>query len=177
MKKSIFIIAMTTTLVFSSCVNRKTDSDEIRLEDKTEKIAEDGTSQIETSDVSTNQKDLAEINSAKNQVNKYFEALNEGDQIKAYDEMSITSNRGTRSDFSEKNANVESVTANFTETETETPTVTTQDNNTNIKLPLRYTIKTKEGNTETYTGHATITKKGEDGDYKIEGMNVSKEDN
>ncbi|MDP5043644.1 MAG: hypothetical protein NWQ06_01540, partial [Leeuwenhoekiella sp.] len=79
MKKSIFILSLATTLVISSCVNRKTNSDEMRLEDKTEKIAEDGTTQVELSDVSTNQKDLAEINSAKNQINKYFDALNEGD--------------------------------------------------------------------------------------------------
>ncbi|WP_028377781.1 hypothetical protein [Leeuwenhoekiella sp. MAR_2009_132] len=174
MKKSIFILSLATTLVISSCVNRKTNSDEMRLEDKTEKIAEDGTTQVELSDVSTNQKDLAEINSAKNQINKYFDALNEGDDMKAYEAMSITSDRGTRSDFSDKHANIETVTVTFTETEK--ATVTTQDNGTNIKLPLRYTIKTKDGNSETYNGYATISKNGEDEDYKIERLNASKED-
>ncbi|MDP5044455.1 MAG: hypothetical protein NWQ06_05685, partial [Leeuwenhoekiella sp.] len=84
------------------------------------------------------------------------------------------SDRGTRSDFSDKHANIETVTVTFTETEK--ATVTTQDNGTNIKLPLRYTIKTKDGNSETYNGYATISKNGEDEDYKIERLNASKED-
>jgi len=171
MRKSIFICSLATTLAFYSCGNRQTDTDEIRLEEKAEKISPDEMDQTGLSVSSQDPDELAAINSAKNQVNKYFEALNNGDDLKAYEEMATSSDRGTRSSFSEKNANIESVELSFTED----GKVSMQGDNTEIKLPIRYVVKTKQGNTESYNGYATISKKGDDGDFKIQEMNVTRE--
>ena len=174
MKNSILTLAFASTLIFTSCVDRKTsDNGEIDLEAQSEQITPKDMYQTSGADEDQNPENLAEINSAKKVVNDYFDALKRGDLTEAYEEMSRTSDRGTSSEFAEKYSNIETVTLSFTED----PEVIAGAAGTDVNLPLRYTIKTKTGNTETYSGSVLIVKENsEDADYKIQGMTMTRED-
>ena len=173
MKKSILILGFASALAFTSCGNRETDKeDDVKLEEESQNTnPDDSMFQTSGNKTSENAEDVAAINSAKKAVNDYFDALGRGDISEAYETMSTKSDRGTRAAFDEKNATIESVMVSFTEE----PEVTMQGSK--VTLPLRYSIKTKAGNTETYKGHAMISKTDEEGDYKIDGIKVSREEN
>ncbi len=172
MKKSILIVSITAGILAYSCGDRKTNSDnEVKLEEREEPVAQ-GEDMFPAGD-EVSASDMAEINSAKKVINDYFDALNRGDVGEAYEAMSQSSDRGTSSDFAEKNAEIETVTVSFTED----PEVVAGNSGTDVNLPLRYTIQTKDGNTKTFTGRAMIVKgNAEDSEYKIQGMNVTRED-
>lgn len=174
MKNSILTLAFATTLIFTSCVDRKTsDNGEVELEAQSEQVTPKDMYQTSGTDEADNPEDLVEINSAKKLINDYFDALKRGEMTEAYEEMSRTSDRGTSSEFAEKHSNIETVTLSFTED----PEVINGAGGTDVKMPLRYSIKTKEGNTETYNGSVLVVKKNtEDADYKIQGMTMTREE-
>ncbi|MAW96747.1 MAG: hypothetical protein CMF36_10925 [Leeuwenhoekiella sp.] len=155
-----------------SCGDRKTDKEnDIQLEER-EDPAVKGQDMIEEDNTDT-ANDQGSIVTAKRIVNKYFEALNRGDFTEAYEQMSRNSERGTSSEFAEKNAEIETVTVNFTQD----ATVSDGANGSEVTLPIRYTVKTKNNNTMTYTGSAVVVKgTGEDDSYQITAMNVNRED-
>ncbi|PHS02729.1 MAG: hypothetical protein COA80_00165 [Leeuwenhoekiella sp.] len=172
MKKSIFTLLLAAGIFTVSCGDRKTNSEnEIQLEEREGPVVE-GKDMIPADD-SDSAQNQAEIVSAKQVVNKYFSALDRGDFTEAYEQMSRSSDRGTSSEFAEENAGIETITVSFTQD----ATVNTNTNGTEIELPLRYTVKTKNENTETYSGSAIVLKaSGEDSDYQILKMNVTRED-
>ena len=174
MKNLILTLAFATTLIFTSCVDRKTsDNGEVELKSQSEQVTPEDMYQTSGKEDADNPEDLTEINSAKKVINDYFDALSRGETAEAYQEMSQTSDRGTSSEFAEKHSNIETVTLSFTED----PKVTSGAEGTDVKMPLRYTIKTKQGNTETYNGSVMVVKKNkEDADYKIQGMTMTRED-
>ncbi|RXG27058.1 hypothetical protein [Leeuwenhoekiella marinoflava] len=174
MKNSILTVAFAASLIFTSCVDRKTsDNGEVDLETQSEQVTPEDMYQTSGTDETDHPENLVEINSAKKVINDYFDALKRGEMTAAYEEMSRTSNRGTSSEFAEKHSNIETVTLSFTKD----PEVINGAEGTDVKMPLRYTIKTKEGNTETYNGSVLVVKKNkEDADYKIQGMTMTRED-
>lgn len=174
MKNQILTLACATALIFTSCVDRKTsDNGEVELKAQSEKVTPEDMYQTSGKEGPDTPEDLAEINSAKKVINDYFDALNRGEITEAYEEMSQTSDRGTSSEFAEKHSNIETVTLSFTED----PEITSGAEGIDVKMPLRYTIKTKQGNTETYNGSIMVVKKNtEDADYKIQGMTMTRED-
>ena len=118
-------------------------------------------------------KNQAKIVSAKQVVNKYFSALDRGDFTEAYEQMSRSSDRGTSSEFAEENANIETITVNFTQN----ASVSYDTNGATIELPIRYSIKTKNDNTETYSGSAIIYTDDKDAEYEIIKIDVTREEN
>ncbi|MEC8682071.1 MAG: hypothetical protein VXX80_00145 [Bacteroidota bacterium] len=175
MKNSMLTLALATSMIFASCVDRKTnDNGEVELEEKNQQVTPEDMFQTSGQEGETSPEDLAEINSAKKVINDYFDALERGETNEAYEALSQSnSERTTPSEFAEKHANVETATVSYTTD----PQVVKGANGTDVKLPFRYTILTKDGNTMSYNGSAMIVKSSEeDADYKIQGMTMSREE-
>lgn len=172
MKKSILIVGVTLSMLTISCVDRKTNSDgEIRLKEQSASINNDEMQSSPGENESA--ENQAAIVGAKKVINEYFTSLERGNYNAAYEAMTQTSDRGTSSEFAEKHASVETASLSFAQD----PEVISGPEGTDIKMPLRYTIKTKNGNEETYSGSILVVKANtEDSDYKIQGMNMTRED-
>ncbi len=172
MNKSILIVGITLSMLTTACVDRKTNSDgEIHLKEQTASL-EDNALQSSTDGNESAENQVA-IAGAKKVINEYFTSLERGNYNAAYETMSQTSDRGTSSEFAEKHANIETASLSFAQD----PEIITGSEGIDIKMPLRYTIKTKNGNEETYSGSILVVKANtEDSDYKIQGMNMTRED-
>ena len=172
MKKSILIVGITLSILATACVDRKTNSDgEIRLKEQAASVENEA---IQSSpSASESAENQAAIVGAKKVINEYFTSLERGNYNAAYEAMSQSSDRGTSSEFAEKHASVETASLSFGQD----PEVISGPEGIDIKMPLRYTIKTKDGNEETYNGSILVVKGNtEDSDYKIQGMNMTRED-
>ena len=167
MKNSILTLGLAASVLVASCGDRKTeDNGEIELEAQNQ--------QVTPEDMFQTSGEEAEIYSAKKVINDYFDAIERGTYNEAYESLAKTnSDRTTPSEFAEKYADVESATVSYTTN----PEVVKGANGTDVKLPFRYTILTKDGNSMTYNGSAMIVKSSEeDADYMIQGMTMNREE-
>ena len=175
MKNSILTLGLAASVLVASCGDRKTeDNGEIELEAQNQQVTPEDMFQTSGEDGETSPEYLAEIYSAKKVINDYFDAIERGTYNEAYESLAKTnSDRTTPSEFAEKYADVESATVSYTTN----PEVVKGANGTDVKLPFRYTILTKDGNSMTYNGSAMIVKSSEeDADYMIQGMTMNREE-
>ena len=173
MKRLNLLFIALLAISITSCGNRETqkDEDEIQLEEQ-----DNISTQYEKAivDEMPSADDQNEINEAKGVINDYYGALGRSQPRDAYDLMDPGSNRGSFSEFSEKQSKYENIEVSFTD---EKPTVSDMGNNYSVKIPIRYTGTTAQGNQETYSGTAELMKqKTDDGEYRITSLNVKRED-
>ena len=173
MKRLHLLFVLLLAISITACNDRKTqkDEDEIQLEEQ-DNVNTDYEKAIVNEMPSAD--DQNEINEAKGVINDYYGALGRSQPRDAYDMMDPASNRGTFSEFSEKQSKYENIEVSFTD---EKPTVSDMGNNYSVKMPIRYTGTTAQGNQETYSGTVELMKeKTDDGEYRITSLDVKRED-
>jgi hypothetical protein len=172
------LLAITAT----SCVDRKTQKEEdaIRLEAPADNTADTdftestGITGGGDSDAMSNE-ELVEMAEAKSIVSDYFDAFTRKAPREAFDMWDPANNNVTFSKFSEENPNYEKITVAF---EDEGMQIKQADSVYNATIPLRMSATDADGNIFSSSGVARLKKddKMDNAKYKIESMNLKKED-
>lgn len=159
-------------LTLAACVNRETEKDEdaIRLE-----AQEDTTKSYMATEYELPNTEATEVNKAKKVINAYYGALGRSANREAYDMMDPETDRGSFSEFSERQSSFENVSVTYTEA----PEVIIEaDSSYTVKVPIRVTGTTATGSSESYKGTATLKRNQgtPNSDYRITMMELNRED-
>ena len=178
MIKYTFYTLLLSTLLVTSCVDRKTsESNETQNGEKVVRLEDKSTGKVpgsDTSDPSMSDEDEKEITDAKSVINDYYDAFTRKAPREAYDMWAPKNTPSNYDKFSKENPNYENITVTFEKG----ATVQKMGKDYQIKMPIRVSATSKDGDIVNSSGEVTLMKKAsaENPEYKITAMNLKSED-
>lgn len=187
MKNFTFNLALlaVSTLLITSCVDRKTKEDDgtIRLEAPTDNSADteytealqEGEGEKEGS---LSNEEMVEVAEAKTTINDYYDAFTRKVPREAFDMWKPGAQSKSFSNFSQENPNYETIEVTFDDN-SETPQgVSTSGNTSTVTLPIKVSMTDSDGAVVTKSGIAKLEKDDseDNSEYVITALDLTQED-